>query len=95
MLKKISNQCSRIFRVAVAQLSSNENKEENFRICQALARKAAQQKVQLLCFPECFAYLGSSQQQTLKNAEKLDGPLISKYRELAAENSMFYLLYFN
>lgn len=46
-----------LFRVGVAQLTSTNDKEFNFKNCLQLVEKAHQQGIKFLNFPECFAYM--------------------------------------
>lgn len=45
-------------KVAVAQMTSTEDVSKNLEIASRLVRDAAEERAQLLAFPECFAYLG-------------------------------------
>eukprot|EP01023_Acetabularia_acetabulum_P044643 TRINITY_DN4492_c0_g3_i1.p1 TRINITY_DN4492_c0_g3~~TRINITY_DN4492_c0_g3_i1.p1 ORF type:complete len:243 (-),score=28.50 TRINITY_DN4492_c0_g3_i1:522-1250(-) len=46
----------------------------------------------MLFLPECFAFLGSSSQQSLQMAEPLNGSLIQQYQSIARENSIWLSL---
>lgn len=70
-------------KVAVAQMTAVADQEANFKTCEHLAGQAAAAGCQLLCLPECFSFIGSSQVESLGKAQPLDGPLMTKYRQLA------------
>lgn len=72
-------------RLGLGQLCSGDDKEENLRRCRALAAEAKRQRVDLLSLPECFAYMGARAGASADAAEPLSGPLMTRYRELAAE----------
>ena len=46
----------------------------------------------LLCLPEAFAFLGSSPDETVAQAEALDGPRIGAYRALARTHRLWLSL---
>ncbi|XP_052822841.1 deaminated glutathione amidase isoform X2 [Octopus bimaculoides] len=72
-------------RIAVCQLTSSADKEENFSVCRSLIEKAKSQGVQMVFLPECFDYIGESIKQSLEQSESLDGHLVSKYKGVAKE----------
>ncbi|NXX86623.1 NIT1 amidase, partial [Urocolius indicus] len=71
--------------VAVAQVTSTPDKEQNLAACSGLVREAAQRGACLIFLPEGFDYIGSDTAQTLSLSEGLDGPLMGSYKELARE----------
>ncbi|XP_030329884.1 deaminated glutathione amidase [Strigops habroptila] len=71
--------------VAVGQVTSTPDKEQNFAACAGLVREAAQRGACLVFLPEGFDYIGSNVAQTLSLAEGLDGALMRRYAELARD----------
>uniref|UniRef100_A0A8V5H570 Uncharacterized protein n=1 Tax=Melopsittacus undulatus TaxID=13146 RepID=A0A8V5H570_MELUD len=71
--------------VAVAQVTSTPDKEQNWSVCSALVREAAQHGAGLIFLPEGFDFIGLNPEQTLGMAEALDGPLLRRYMELARD----------
>lgn len=69
--------------VAVAQMCSSNDIENNFRVVEQLCKEASQRGAALVCFPENFAFLGHFQDAT-RMAEPLSGPLFSRYAALAS-----------
>ncbi|GCC44026.1 hypothetical protein chiPu_0028280, partial [Chiloscyllium punctatum] len=69
--------------IGVCQLTSTGDKERNFTECQALVREGAERGVKFLFLPEAFDYVAPSQEQTLSQAEPLEGDLIQRYLHLA------------
>lgn len=76
----------------VAQLTSINNKEANFEACAKVVAQAKEQGVSFLSLPECFAFVGTNEEETRSNAEPLDGPLMQKYLSLAKDNAMWLSL---
>ena len=46
----------------------------------------------MVFFPECFDHVGESRDQSVQLAESLDGALLSEYKKLAQEKSMWLSL---
>ena len=78
--------------VAVAQLTSKGNTALNFENCERIIKAASNAGAKFLALPEGFHFIGSHYTQSLKVAEPLDGPTITKYRELAKHTSMWLSL---
>lgn len=57
-----------------------------------LAEESVSRGCRILFLPEVFSFLGRSQQESLAIAEPLDGPLMSRYRDLAARNKLWLSL---
>ncbi|CAF0903525.1 unnamed protein product [Adineta ricciae] len=79
-------------RIGLCQLNSRDDKEENFQIGQKLIREAKQQDAKIVFFPEAFDYICDSKAATIEKAEPIDGPLITRYRNLAKENQLWLSL---
>lgn len=47
---------------------------------------------QMVFFPECFDHVGESKEQSIQLAESLDGALLSEYKKLALEKSLWLSL---
>uniref|UniRef100_A0A1B6DP50 Nitrilase and fragile histidine triad fusion protein NitFhit n=2 Tax=Clastoptera arizonana TaxID=38151 RepID=A0A1B6DP50_9HEMI len=69
--------------VAVCQFTAINDKEHNFKICQDLVKSASEHNVKMVFLPEAFDFIGESKAETIQLAEPLNGPLITKYKELA------------
>lgn len=48
-----------------------------------LVKEAASAGAKLLCFPEGFSFIGANDEDSVKIAEPLDGPIMQQYRSLA------------
>jgi predicted amidohydrolase len=77
--------------VAAVQLNSTPNQEANLTRVQAFVEEAAARGAQLVALPEHFACLGSKA-DTAAAAQALDGPLVSRFRELAGKLRILLLL---
>ncbi|CAM4622768.1 unnamed protein product [Lepidochelys kempii] len=71
--------------IAVCQLTSTPDKEQNFASCSRLIREAAQRGACVVFLPEAFDFIGSNTQETLSLAESLEGAQIQRYAGLARE----------
>ncbi|NWR81889.1 NIT1 amidase, partial [Centropus unirufus] len=71
--------------VAVAQVTSTPDKEQNFAACAGLVRAAAERGASLVFLPEAFDFIGRDAAQTLSMAEPLDGDLMGRYARLARD----------
>ncbi len=77
--------------VAAVQLNSTPDQEANLGRAQALIEAAAARGAQLVALPEHFACLGRDA-DTAAAAQPLDGPLVTRFRELAGKLGIFLLL---
>ncbi|KAG9460619.1 hypothetical protein GDO78_020633 [Eleutherodactylus coqui] len=68
--------------IAVCQMTSTSDKEENFSTCSRLVREAAARRAAVVFLPEAFDYIGGSTEETLSLAETLEGDLMQRYRGL-------------
>jgi predicted amidohydrolase len=71
--------------LAVCQLTCANDKQKNFEQASSIVREAAQVGCRLIFLPECFDMVCDSRALTLQQAEPLDGPLVSQYRDLAKQ----------
>lgn len=76
--------------VAVAQMTSTSNKDQNLEIVSRLAEQAVSAGCSMMFLPECFAFIGESPAETVGQAERIEGSLLRKYSELA-KNSKLWL----
>jgi predicted amidohydrolase len=77
-------------RIAVAQLTSTSDIAENLALAKTCCKLAKSNDVGLLCFPECFAYLGLD---TLQIGEPLENSsILSTYSLLALEFGLWFSL---
>ena len=77
--------------VAAIQTNSTPDLEANLGRVQALIEEAASRGARLVALPEHFACLGSAA-ETAAAAQPLDGPLVTRFRELAGKLGIFLLL---
>lgn len=78
--------------IAVCQMTSTVDKEQNFAVCKALIEKANSRGVQMVFFPECFDYVGESWKHSVEMSESLDGDLMSRYKVLAKKHGLWLSL---
>jgi len=69
--------------IAVAQLTSSNDIEANFKACEDLTERAAARQASMVFFPENFAFLGAASGASPKMAEEVTGPLVGRYCALA------------
>jgi predicted amidohydrolase len=77
--------------VAAVQLNSTPEVDANLARSRELIREAAARGARLVALPEYFAYLGP-EAGLAALAQPVDGPLVTGFRELAAELKIFLLL---
>eukprot|EP00793_Prasinoderma_coloniale_P005239 PRCOL_00001000-RA len=73
-------------------MTATNDAEANFATCSDLAARAAAAGASLLCLPECFAFIGARSGEAQAMAEPLDGPLMSRYAELARSTGLWLSL---
>eukprot|EP01113_Clastostelium_recurvatum_P008660 TRINITY_DN14112_c0_g1_i1.p1 TRINITY_DN14112_c0_g1~~TRINITY_DN14112_c0_g1_i1.p1 ORF type:complete len:318 (-),score=70.45 TRINITY_DN14112_c0_g1_i1:129-1082(-) len=92
-LNHIRNMATLPRRIGAAQMCSTSDKDANFKACEELCAAAKSKGVQLLCLPECFAFIGNGQMMhTWNNAEPLSGPSMQRYKDLARTHNMWLSL---
>jgi predicted amidohydrolase len=76
---------------AAIQLNSTPDQEANLARAQALVEEAVSRSARLVALPEHFACLGR-EADIAAAAQPLDGPLVNRFRELAARLQIFLLM---
>lgn len=83
---------SNINLVAVCQLNSTNDKENNYKVASSIVSQAANVGAKMIFLPECFDFIGTNKQEVMDAAEPLDGPTVSKYRDLARKLNVWLSL---
>lgn len=78
--------------IAVCQVTSTSDKATNFQTCSDLIHCAKFKGAQMVFLPEATDFLAEKKTQAYELAEPLDGPLITKYRSLAKQLSVWLSL---
>ncbi|VEL20940.1 unnamed protein product [Protopolystoma xenopodis] len=78
--------------IGVLQLCSTHDKEQNFHNASALIQLAKKNEAQVVFLPECFDFVGRSKSDVFSLSEMIDGPLITKYCDLAKECNLWISL---
>ena len=79
-------------KVGLVQMRSCNDVDENFACCSSLVCKAVGQGAQLVCFPECFSFMGAAPGEAQRIAQTLDGPVMRKYCALARSKGVWLSL---
>uniref|UniRef100_A0A914V4R6 Nitrilase and fragile histidine triad fusion protein NitFhit n=1 Tax=Plectus sambesii TaxID=2011161 RepID=A0A914V4R6_9BILA len=83
---------SRKTAIAVCQMTSTHDVENNFNVCADLIRQAKDKNAKMVFLPECFDYVGRNKEEAIGLAVAEDGPLIARFRELARQNDLWLSL---
>uniref|UniRef100_A0A3Q2I737 Deaminated glutathione amidase n=1 Tax=Equus caballus TaxID=9796 RepID=A0A3Q2I737_HORSE len=78
--------------VAVCQVTSTPDKQQNFKTCAELVREAARLGACLAFLPEAFDFIARDPAETLRLSEPLDGNLLGEYTQLARECGLWLSL---
>ncbi|XP_034136491.1 nitrilase and fragile histidine triad fusion protein NitFhit [Drosophila guanche] len=78
--------------IAVGQMRSTNDKVGNLSQVKELIEKAKSENAQMIFLPECCDFVGETRAQTIDLAERLDGKLVSEYKELAKCHQMWLSL---
>ena len=70
--------------IGLVQMNSGGDVRQNLKFAHEQIRKAAQQTISLLAFPEVFLYLGNSSQEKFKMAQTLEGEIVQSFQHHAA-----------
>ena len=79
-------------RIAVGQMCASSDVEKNLEVVADLCARAKDRGCAMLFLPECFAFIGVKGTDALAVMEPLDGPLLGRYRELAAKHRLWLSL---
>ena len=69
--------------MAVCQVTSTPDKQQNFKTCAELVREAARLGACLAFLPEAFDFIGRDPEETLRLSEPLGGKIWGEYTQLA------------
>ncbi|KAM7053773.1 deaminated glutathione amidase isoform 2-T2 [Molossus nigricans] len=78
--------------VAVCQVTSTPDKQQNFKACAELVREAARLGACLAFLPEAFDFIARDPAETLHLSEPLGGHLLEEYAQLARECGLWLSL---
>ncbi|XP_019288761.1 deaminated glutathione amidase isoform X4 [Panthera pardus] len=78
--------------VAVCQVTSTPDKQQNFKTCAELVREAARLGACLAFLPEAFDFVARDPAETLRLSEPLGGNLLGEYTQLARECGLWLSL---
>ncbi|XP_054443845.1 deaminated glutathione amidase isoform X2 [Pteronotus mesoamericanus] len=78
--------------VAVCQVTSTPDKQQNFKACAELVREAAGLGACLAFLPEAFDFIARDPAETLRLSEPLGGELLGEYSQLARECGLWLSL---
>ncbi|XP_036199921.1 deaminated glutathione amidase isoform X1 [Myotis myotis] len=78
--------------VAVCQVTSTPDKQQNFKACAELVREAARLGACLAFLPEAFDFIARDPAETLRLSEPLGGNLLGEYAQLARECGLWLSL---
>lgn len=78
--------------VGLVQMTSVNSKELNLAKNRDTVRWAAEQGCRLVCFPECFSFIGARPGEAQEAAEALSGPTVAEYKALAKEHGVWLSL---
>ncbi len=76
-------------RLAIGQMTSTDNVDENLAACGRLAAQAKAQGAAVLVLPECFAFLGRGDGDLQAIMSPLDGALFSRFKAIAAAHGLW------
>jgi deaminated glutathione amidase len=80
-----------VVEVAIVQMKSSENKDENLKFSLEQIREARRKKAQIICFPEfqmAFSPSSQSTKELFSISELVDGDFITELRKSAKENDI-------
>jgi len=79
-------------KIAIAQMTSTDEMEDNYLACKTLAKKASELGACLLCLPENFAFMGKKEGDSANLGDEVLGRLVKRYRELAKNEGIWLSL---
>lgn len=78
------------FIIAAIQMCSTDIKLNNLKSIERLVSRAVHEKgAQICCLPECCIFIGSNSEETVANAECLDGPSMTALCIIAKNHSVW------
>ncbi|XP_062585661.1 nitrilase and fragile histidine triad fusion protein NitFhit-like [Saccostrea cucullata] len=78
--------------IGVCQLTCTADKKQNFQMAESLIKRASSRGAKMIFLPEAADYIGETKSQSIELAETLEGETISRYRDLAREESIWLSL---
>jgi len=87
-----NTQDKKVNKIGVIQMTSTSSLDENFFQVSRLVQEAKEAGAAMVFLPECFSFIGSKSNPAITVAENLDGPIMQKYRDLAAAHSIWMSL---
>jgi predicted amidohydrolase/diadenosine tetraphosphate (Ap4A) HIT family hydrolase len=75
--------------VAVVQMTATPDKEATFSQLKSLVERAKCRGADMVFVPECADYVSESREQAVSLAESISGPMVTRYRDLAREKSLW------
>ncbi|MBI4082297.1 MAG: carbon-nitrogen hydrolase family protein [Candidatus Lambdaproteobacteria bacterium] len=78
-------------RIALVQMTTTDGFEANLAHALTQVERAAQLGARLVAFPEVFLYIGGKEGK-FAHAQEVEGPVVARFRELAARHRMLVLL---
>jgi deaminated glutathione amidase len=80
-----------VVEVAIVQMKSSENKDENLKFSLEQIREARKKKAQIICFPEfqmAFSPSSQSNKELFSISESVNGDFVTELRKSAKENDI-------
>jgi predicted amidohydrolase len=82
--------------VALIQMNASNNKDLNYDTCARLINQvisSTSAKIELICLPECFSFIGETSTESLHAAESFhESYVLSRYGELAKKFNVWLSL---
>ncbi|CAI4221821.1 unnamed protein product [Auanema sp. JU1783] len=78
--------------IAVCQMTSDNNLEDNFKTCRSMILRAKEQNCKMIFFPECFDFIGRTKEEQISLSMSDESPFIQKFRNEAIENNIWLSL---
>lgn len=89
VLRNLSTMSETKNLVGVCQMRSTKDKMKNREQIEILVKRAKDQEVKFLFFPECCDYVGENAKETIELAEPLTGDTVKFYKDLCRNNKMW------
>ncbi|KAG8177323.1 hypothetical protein JTE90_018349 [Oedothorax gibbosus] len=88
----VQMELQRPLTVAVCQINATADRKKNFETCKSFIDIAASKQAKVVFLPECFDHVAESKNQSIELSESLDGPLMTEYKKLAVQHSLWLSL---